>query len=306
MRYAVLAFPRLPIQLARKADAALTGRRFALTRGDGDTALLAAVSPEATASGVEPGMTALQAGQRCPGIELVPEQPAGALDALETVSAIIRRRATTDVAIVSRNEIAVVLDDFAQQFAGEPAAALALTGLVRSWSGLDARCGVASSLDEASLAARTARRFPVINPASEAAPKPLPRYEPLSAAFSWQSPATAETVEVRLGRLAAHLEPLADARRQSYREVLLELEYGPYRRAIALHPELPMHTAAEALSLVRGRVAVEELGGVTALRVTLGQPGPDVRIDPWRAPVAQIHQISGPAVPVQRRLLRAS
>lgn len=306
MRYAVLSFPRLPIQLLRRATPAMAGRPLALTLGEGDSGLLSAVSVEATADGVEPGMTILQARQRCPGIELAAEHAGRALEALEGLVSIIRTCATPNVAIVSRNEIVVELDGLAHQFADEGAAAMSLLGLVRSRSGLDARCAVASSVAEASCAARTARRFPVLCAVTEETGSPLPAFEPVGASFAWDAPAAAEAVDARIGRLAGSLHVAAEAFHQSYREVRLGLEYGPYRRAFVLKPLDPIHTGAEALALIRGRVPVSELAGATSVSITLSRPGPDVRVEPWRSPVATIHQLAGPAVPVQRRLLRAS
>lgn len=306
MRYLVLSFPRLPIQLARRADPALAARPFALTRGDGDAALLSAVSAEATADGVEAGMTSMQARQRCPGIELAGEAQGRELEALEAGVSIIRTYATPNVAILSRNEIAVAITGLAGRFADEGALALSITGLVRSRSGLDVRSAVASSVQEASCAARTARRFPVLCGESPAREQPLPAFEPFSAGFTLDTPGSEATVSRRLGQLAATLDAAAAPYNQSYREVVLEVEHGPYRTAFALRPEAPIHTAAEGLDLVRGRIPAGELAGTTAMRFTLSRPGPDLRIEPWRSPVATIHQLSGPAVPVQRRLLRAS
>jgi hypothetical protein len=306
MRYLVLSFPRLSVQLARKAETALAGRAFALVRGEGDGALLSCVSVEATADGVEAGMTSLQARQRCPGIDLAVERPERSLALLESVVDMIRARATPNVAIVSRNGIALELCGLERQFVDEVTAATALLGLVRSRTGLDVRCGVASSIEEASCAARTARRFPVVCAERDAAPQALTRFEPVSAWFRWEAPASAAVAGERLGRLAASLDTAAQEYGQSYREVLVELECGPYRRAFSLRPEAPIHTGGEALALIRGRIASGEFEGVTVLRMTLSRPGPDVRVQPWRAPVATIHQLSGPAVAVQRRLLRAS
>lgn len=306
MRYLVLSFPRLSVQLARKADAVLAGRAFALVDGEGDAALLSCVSVEATADGVEAGMTSPQARQRCPGIDLDVERPGRSLALLESVVDMIRLRATTNVAIVSRNGIVLELRGLDRQFPDEGTAATSLLGLVRSRTWLDVRCAVASSIAEASCAARTARRFPVLCPEREAPAESLPEFEPLSASFAWEVPVSAAAAGERLGRLAASLDTAAHEYGQSYREVLVELEYGPYRRAFSLRPEAPIHTAAEALALIRARIAGGEFDGVTALRLTLSRPGPDVRVQPWRAAVATIHQLSGPAVPVQRRLLRAS
>lgn len=306
MRYAVLNFPRLPIQLARRAEPDLCGRPLALVRGEGDGALLSSVSVEATADGVEPGMTGLQARQRCPGIGLVPEHPGHSLALLESVIDMIRARATTNVAFVSRNEVVLELDGMECQFGDESAAATAILGLVRSRTGLDVRCAVASSIAEAACAARTARRFPMLCAPSEAAAEALPAFEPLSASFAWDAPASGQAVDLRIARLAGTVDVAAEAYRQSYREVRVELSYGPYRRAFVLQPGTPLHTAAEALALVRARIAAAELAGATEVRITLSRPGPDVRIEPWRPAVATIHQLSGPAAPVQRRLLRAS
>lgn len=306
MRFAVLSFPRLPIQLARRANPALCGKPVGLVRGEGDGSLLAAVSVEATADGVEPGMTALQARQRCPGIELLPDAPARSLDALDAVISIIRTRATTNVAILSRNEIALSLEGLEARFADEGAAALAIAAMARSWSALDARVAVASTIAEAACAARKARRFPVIVPPSTDSVDSLPVYEPVAAAFTWPAPASAAEVDARTVKLAGSLEAAMDAYRQSYREIVVELTYGPYRRALRVQPEQPVHTAAEALAAIRRRLPATELDGVSAIRIMLGRPGPALNVDPWRSPVATIHQLVGPAVPVQRRLLRAS
>ena len=65
MRYLVLSFPRLSVQLARKAETALAGRAFALVRGEGDGALLSCVSVEATADGVEAGSPSSRRSASC-------------------------------------------------------------------------------------------------------------------------------------------------------------------------------------------------------------------------------------------------
>ena len=307
MRFVALLFPRLAIQLARRANPDLAGHPLGLIAGEGDGSLLAAVSVEATADGVEAGMTGLQARQRCPGIVIEPDDASRSLATLDAVVSILKSRATTNVAIVSRNEIVLSLEGTEPQFADEGAAALALVGLARSWSGLDVRCAVASSVEEAACAARTARRFPVICPPTSEADAPvLPVYEPVSVGFRWEQPVSAAAVEARIARMIPALESVAEAYPQSYREVVVELERGPYRRAIALRPAAPIHTAGEALVLVRNRLQAEAFEGATSVRITLSQPGPSVRLEPWRAPVARFHQLAGPAVPVQRRLLRAS
>ena len=76
--------------------------------------------------------------------------------------------------------------------------------------------------------------------------------------------------------------------------------------AVVFRASQPLHRAAEALELLRSRFERSRLEGVTAIRVTLELAGPGVAVEPWRAPVARVHQLTVPAVPVQRRLLRAS
>lgn len=304
MRVLALFFPRLGIQILRGASPEHAGRPTGLLSGEGDGALLAAVSVEATASGVEPGMTALQARQRCPAIAFERDNAGACLDQLEAVAAILRTRATTSVAIVSRNAIALSLEGLESRFADEMAAAQGILALARSWSGLDVRAAVASSVDAAVCAASKARRFPVISdgPGGEIA---LPAYESLSAAFAWDAPTTADLALARLGRMVASLRPVMAVYNQSYRSVRLEVERHGRSTAHVLRAREPFHLAEEAMALLRSRFG-GELEGATAIRVTLQGAGPAVSVEPWRAPVATVHELSAPAVPVQRRLLRAS
>ena len=306
MRVLSLFFPRLGIQAIRAARPELGSRPLGLVAGEGDGALLTVVSVEATVDGVEPGMTALQARQRCPGIALERDNARECLEQLEAVTAILRTRATPNVAIVSRNSVAIALDGMDSRFADEQAAAQSLLALARSWSGFDARAGVASTLEEAECASRTARRFPVIRPDGGVTDLQLPRYEPVSVAIAWETPTTGETARARLAKAVASLQPVLDAQGQSFRAVRIEVERGAYRNAAIARPAQPFHRASEAFELLRGRLGSGELDGATAVRVTLAEPGPAVSVEPWRSSVATMHQLSAPAVPVQRRLLRAS
>ena len=306
MRTLVLYFPRLGIQLARKASPELAGRPLGLLAGEGDDALLSATSVEATADGVECGMTALQVRQRCPGITFEPDNARQCLEALEAVTAILRTRATTNVAIVSRNAIAVSLAGLDSRFADEGAAAQGILALARSWSGLDVRAAVAATINEAACVARTARRFPVIQSGERGTSAALPAYEPVSCSARWETPEPAAEAESRLVRMLGAFQPLLDEYGHSYRAVRLDLEHGPYRSVVVFRANQPIHRAAEALELLRTRFERSRLEGVTAIRVTLELAGPGVAVEPWRAPVARVHQLAVPAVPLQRRLLRAS
>ena len=306
MRVLALFFPRLGIQLARVTHPELVGRPFALLSGEGDAALLSTVSVEATSDGVEPGMTALQARQRCPGVTLQADNARECIDRLESIASILQTRATNTVAIVSRNALIVSLTSVHHQFADEPAAAHALLGFARAWSGLDVRAAVASTSDEAVCAASKARRFPVICPGLGVEQVTLPRYEPLSVSFVWERPAPANVASARLSRMLSSLQPVMSSYGASYRRVAVETEYGPYRSAFSVRPSQPIHSSAEAADILRGKLDDGRLEGVTSLRVTLEGAGPSVLVEPRRSPIATVHQLAGPAVPLQHRLLRAS
>ncbi|MGE3073251.1 MAG: hypothetical protein AB7N24_04095 [Dehalococcoidia bacterium] len=306
MRVLSLFFPRLGIQLARSATPSLAGRPLGLLAGEGDGALLAAVSVEATADGVEAGMTALQARQRCPGIALERDNARECLEQLEAVASILRTRTTSNVAIVSRNSVALSLSGLEVRFANEEAAASAISALARSWSGLDVRAGIASTLARAECAARKARRYPQIEPDAGVTQFELPRYEPVTGRYAWETPASGPEVVSRINRLLGTMQPVIESAGRSFRNIRIEVEHGPYRSAMVLKGSQPLHRAAEASELVRSRIAELALAGTTAISVTLDAIGPSVSVEPWRATVATVHQLSGPAVPVQRRLLRAS
>ncbi len=306
MRVLSLFFPRLGVQIARNANPSLCGRPLGLLVGEGDNALLSTVSVEATADGVEAGMTALQARQRCPGITLERDNASECLEQLEAVAAILRTRTTSNVAIVSRNSLAVSLTGLESRFADEESTATAIVALARSWSGLDVRAGIASTLELSECAARKARRFPVIQPDEGVTQFELPRYEPVTGRYAWESPAASADVTARINRLVGTMQPIIEANGQSFRAVRIEVAQGHYRSAMVLRASQPLHRASEAIDLVRARIGELPLDGATAVSVTLESIGPGVEVQPWRASVATVHQLSGPAVPVQQRLLRAS
>ncbi len=305
MRTLVLYLPRLGIQLARREDPASVGRPLALLAGKGDGALVAGASVEATLSGIECGMTAMDARHRCPGIAFQADNARQCLERLEALTDILRTRATTSVAIVSRNAIGVSLAGLEARFADEGSAAHAIVALARSWSGFDVRAGVADNLGDALGAARSARRFPVLEQGGSHEPDSLPSYEPVACSFHWPAPVSTADADARLGRMLGGLQPLLAEYGHSYRAVRVELERGAHHRSIVLRPEQPIHRAAEALELLRARLEPAQLEGVTRLRVQLELPGPSVEVEPRRNPVARVHEMV-PAVPVQRRLLRAS
>ncbi len=306
MRLLALVLPRLGIQLARRADSSLIGRPVALVSGAGESALVALPSVEATAGGIETGMTLSQARERVPSLAAIPDNAGECLDALDDLASILRTNATTNVAIVSRDAIIISLQGLESRFDGESGAANALSRFARMWSGLDVRAGVAATADGAVHAARTARRFPVICSGSGPTERLPTAAEPLAARSRFDAPQSAAAVESRIARSLTALETVLEERPGSYRSVIVELSRGRSTDRWNLRATQPLHTAAEVFELVRSRISAHDLEGATAFAITLERPGPNVRVDPWRRPVATMHTLAGPAVPVQPRLRLAS
>jgi len=305
MRILALTFPRLGIQLLRASSPEHSGRPLALLSGEGDSALVAAVSCEATKDGVEIGMTGSQARQRCPGITFERDNASQCLERLGSIASILKTRATTNVAIVSRNALVLDLDGMDDRFVNESAAAQTLLTFTRSWSGLDVRGAVGSDMESALEAARTARRFAVILPSEEHTARSLPRFDPVAVSFDFPQAASSNDATARLGRMAATLQALLEDSDTSFRKVTLEVARGPYRTKFAARPPQPIQRAAQAIEVLRERVPATELEGTTSLRLSLEAPGPAVAVEPWRSPAATLHSLP-PAVPVQRRLRLAS
>ncbi|HML98275.1 MAG TPA: hypothetical protein PKD75_07325 [Tepidiformaceae bacterium] len=287
MRTLCLLFPRLGIQIARREKPALQGRPVALISGDGDSGLISVVSVEAIAAGVETGMTPGQAAERCPAIVFERDNAGACLGELERMASILRVKATTDVAIVSRDALGVALGGLGGQFADETAAANALAQLARAWTGLDVRAGAGSTVEAALAAARTARRYPVVCP-DDGSRQGLPVVPGEVSGF----------VRLRQGRewalAGALVERLALALEVyglSFREVRIEVDRPSGTASMRIRSDAPLHGGTEALALIRGRAGAGALAGATALRVALGRVGPRVRVDPWRpAPMQSGHE----------------
>lgn len=306
MRLLCLVFPRLGIQLARREDPALAGRPTALLAGDGEAALVALASVEATAAGIETGMTAAQARDRCPAVTVARDNAGECLDELERIASILRARATTDVAIVSRDAVLVSLAGLEDRFADEMAAATALARLARSWTGLDVRAGAAGTVEGAIAAARTARRFPVSCPSSGPG-QALPMLSgSIAGSVSWGVGASVGEAGARLEKLLAKLETAVEVQGLSFREVTMEVTRPSGSLAYRLPSGMPLHRAAEARELILARLGAGALSGTTGIEVALGRMGPSVRVEPWRPAVAKVHALAGPAVPIQRHLQLAS
>ena len=306
MRLLCLVFPRLAIQLARRAHPELQRRPLVLLAGQGDFALVAAWSVEAAVTGVEAGMLATTARSRCPNATVLPYEAAAQLDVLEDAVSILRRRATPAVAIGGPDHVFVDLARLEAVFAGEQAAAVGLSGFVRSWTGLDVRAGVGSTRSSALVVARSALQNPVVA-SDDATPAERLVVEPdatLSAGTCWPESCDAREFRLRLVRLCARLETVLRAREESFRSISVEVTgpSGPVCRH-ALASRAPMHTASEALSLIGPALDHWRPNGITHVELSLSRLAPEFLVRPTErsVPLAQgrvRHE-------VQRRLVRA-
>jgi hypothetical protein len=286
MRLLCLYFPRLAVRLALRKRPQLEGRPLLLIDGPGDEALITAASGEALAANVIPGLTAGQARARIPNAVFAPDNAGDCLDELERVAAILRVRATPLVALASRDHLFLDMEGVLDRFADEGAAARRMAGLVRAWSGLDVRAGVASTRAEAFEAARAARRFPIVCPemcpALEAPVQPM-QGEIIAAEAAFDRPASDTAARARLVRLLAKLSAVLDARGESFREARIEVRRRDGDFAVPLRPSRPFHAAGDLLDLLTGRVPDGGFEGATGLRVVLGRLGPDVFTRPCAA-----------------------
>ncbi len=287
MRILCLLFPRLSVQLALQQRPDLAGRPIATIAGSGDMALVSAVSTEAAARGVVAGMTPVQARPRCPGATFLPDNAGACLDELERIASIVRTRATGIVAIVSREELLIELDSLpAHLGADEAEVASRLAGLVRMWSGLGVRAGVASSRAGAREAARGARLGPVIRPPVLAWGEPPLQASstgPLAAEVLIPQGTSPLAARARLLRATQQLQALLDGAGQSYRElrVVVRNESGVdthLRRLIE-----PTSDVQEALTAASPALVDEALAAATSVRLEIGRLGPDVRVEPATA-----------------------
>lgn len=285
MRLLALAFPRLPVQLARLGAPELAGRPFVVISGEGESALVAAASPEASAAGIDRGMLIATALGHCPAVATVAPNAGDCLDALEQAASILRNRATPNVAIAGRDHILVDLHGLEPRFADEEAAAVALSMLARSWTRLDVRAGVAGTREPAIAAARTARRLPVIEPLESSDPERLvvTRDPEITASFEFAAPASAVECRARIARSLARLETLLAGRDESFRALTLTVTGSAGDAAtLQLSSHEPLHSAAEAIELLAPHLATSLLDGVVRLELALRRLGPSMRVEPLR------------------------
>ena len=306
MRMLALHFPRLGVQIAKSAEPRLRGLPVALVSGEGDHGLVAVASAEAGAAGVLAGMSIEAARGRAPRLVVRRDEAGGDLDLLDSVAAIIARRATPLVAIVSRETIVVNLRGLDRRFAGEAHAAEAIARLVRDWSGLDVRAGVAGTVEVAAQIARGPGRCLTAAPDDGTVGSlPAPR-EGLSARAHWDGARDAAVVEAKLVRGLTTLETVMANLPSSYRQVSLALDAEGGRRQWTVPAARPFHTAAEAFDLLQARVPAPAMARASGFEVRLERPGPDVRVAPWRHPQVAARPAAATEAAVSRQLALAS
>lgn len=310
MRILALMFPRLAIQLARSARPELSARPIALLAGVADAALVSAVSAEGTAAGIEIGMTAEAARDRCPAVVTLPDNANECLEVLERIASILHTNATPNVAIASREHILVDLAGLEHRFADEAAAAGGIAGLIRSRTGLEVRAGVGSTGGEALVAARRARRFPIVCAEAPhvAAESPRPRRGDISAVHAWRETPAPVAARARLVRMLAALESMLAGRGESFRQLHITLRGADGAvTTMALRTPRPFHHANEALEFLATTFAADSFDHLREIEVQLARLGPSMEVAPWRQPSPVTRDLvpaAGP--PVQRSLLRAS
>jgi nucleotidyltransferase/DNA polymerase involved in DNA repair len=283
MRLLCLFLPRLPLQVVLRERPLLRGKPVILLSGHGDEAPVSASSPEASAEGVLPGMSAGQARQRCPRAIFLPDTAGECLDVLERLASILRVRATPLVALGGRDHLFMDLEGIAGD---ESSAAANLAALVRAWSGFEVRAGIAPTRAEALEAARPARGLPVVFPPGEQATEPpIEPFGPRELAATVHLPATRSELAFRAAivRVLGALQPLLEGRRECFREVRLDVESPDGAVSVSARSPQPVHAALDALDLLSGRLASLTPAGPAMLRVTLARLGPDVRVRPCAA-----------------------
>lgn len=309
MRLLCLYFPRLSVSLARREGPLLAGRPVVLASGAGDHALVAGASVEAAMMGIAIGMSAEAARNRCPAAAVLPDNGTASLEALDQVAAILRARATPNVAIVSREHIILDLSGLESRFLDEATAAARLASLVREWSGLEVRAGVADTADEARKAAHCARRLPRVAKSTGAMAQPVGTYDAaraISGRIVFPVPPDARTARAQLLKLINRLQLLLEGRNESARRLRLTLDRGSRAETLVLDATAPMHTSADVLQLLAGYTSDAIFARVSGLAAAFEKLGPAVRVE--RQPLPAGHSaptVMAPVRPVQHRLLRA-
>jgi hypothetical protein len=244
-------------------------------------------------------MTPVQARARCSGATFLPDNAGACLDELERITSILRTRATGIVAIVSRDELLVDVDSLPTHLgANDAEAAARLVAIVRMWTGLSVRAGVASTRAGAREAARGARLAPVIRPPVLAWGEPLLQASstgPLAAEVLVPLGTSPLAARARLLRAAGQLQALLEGAAQSYREVRVVVRDESNAETRLRKLIEPASDVQPALTAAAPALDDRALATAASIRLELDRLGPDVRVFPATA-----------ASVVREPLLRAS
>ena len=284
VRFLCLLFPRLGVQVALQSRPELGGRPTVLISGRGAAALVSAASTEAAARGVVPGMTPAQARARCTNATFLPDNAGDCLEELERISSILRTRATTPVAIISREELLLDLDNLPRHLGTDEAQVAArVTNLVRMWTGLSVRAGVGSTRAEVREAARGARLRPAVRPPvlawDEAPVVPAPA-DPVAAEVPVPSGTPPLAVRARVHRAAARMQTILVAREQSFRELRLTLSRADGRVESVRRLLQPSADVTASLVELGAWLTDDRLHDAAMVRLEVARLGPDVAVEP--------------------------
>lgn len=173
MSYAVLTAPDFALHALLRGDPGLRGRPVALVAGEGRRARVTEVSPEAR--GIAPGLAATLAMSRCPGIVLLPREPAAEVEAHRLLLA----AAFTLSPRVESTAPGCCTADLRGADIARTEAAMRLRAAELALAGLPVRIGAGATPLLASYAARCAAPVLVVrDPAGFLAPLPLAFAEP--------------------------------------------------------------------------------------------------------------------------------
>ncbi|MGI8926942.1 MAG: hypothetical protein ACR2HN_09900 [Tepidiformaceae bacterium] len=302
MRLLCLYLPRLATELALRGWPQLGGTPAVLLTGAGESAVVSAVSSEAAAAAVVPGMTAGDARRLCPRAAFLPDNAGACLDELDRLAAILAVKATPLVEAGGRDHLFLQLDGVAEQYGGESAAAARIAEQARAWGQTDVRAGVGSSREAALRASRLAHRAPGIDgaPARAAEPSVTP-LGPLqvAAGVAFQRPVSPEGLAAALAPMLGRATVLLAGR--SFRQVTIALQTGGAWLTASDHPSAPAHDADIALNVIEAAFG-RGIGTVTAARLTFGRLGPGIQAPP-AARTASGRRAAAPLTRRPRQLL---
>lgn len=274
MRVLCLFFPRLAIQLVRRARPDLAGRPLVLIHGVGAGARVVATSSEAVAAGVLCGMDASQARRRCPDAAYLASNPGEALAEMERLAAVLRLRVTPHVEAGGRDHLFLDLEGLPAASPAGPEEAERIARVAAMWLGVEARAGVGTTRAAALEAARAARGLRAVV-ASETADRPERPIRDASAdVVTGEAPVVApHDPRAVVERVLARLGVMLEGRAQGFRTLRLDAGGPDWERSYVLRAAAPVATAASADALLHVLPGAA-LEGARHVRITCSGLGP--------------------------------